>query len=542
MVALRKRPKGVRYYGPFGLSVLVMSLVPTSIGYQDLVALMARQTEVSQRARAHMLTSPFGTIHAATFSFPQPVGTQIPEPPSYRLASFGPTDPEITGSLGANAPVPIHRPDRRFPDGQPQAQGRSAGRAPARRRSGLRDGHARSDARARQDRLVSETFRPSRRADHRAMPARAAPSRAPGRKRKAAPRAASRAATAPNRNAAIRLGRLYFGHSPFGEAVGTIQPWPSEEEVQIETPVHDLDIKRSALALPLGGRFQLRDAVRVGGGRRSHAVARGDAGRLARRRRETIAPKGEVTGAGKRPRTPAERLGLNAQASAPSPRSASPTRSISRRAARSKRGQIAVAQVVMNRVFSGYYPTNVCGVVYQNAHRHLACQFTFACDGIPDVVTEPDMWTQAKEIARDMLDGKLWLTEIGKSTHYHAYWVHPWLGQRDAQALQDRRAQLLSSAQLGRRLRSAAAQPVAGAGRDRSEPSEELAGCRITSPRHSGRAKRVPESITPVSVIMEIQGLWIPGSRPSARPGMTLRFLLVRFRCRGRHRGWAPNA
>ena len=36
------------------------------------------------------------------------------------------------------------------------------------------------------------------------------------------------------------------------------------------------------------------------------------------------------------------------------------------------------------------------------------------------------MWEQAKEIARDMLDGKLWLPEIGKSTHYHAYWVHPW--------------------------------------------------------------------------------------------------------------------
>jgi hypothetical protein len=31
----------------------------------------------------------------------------------------------------------------------------------------------------------------------------------------------------------------------------------------------------------------------------------------------------------------------------------------------------------------------------------------------------------------------------------------------------------------------------------------------------------VPESITPVSIIMEMQGLWIPGSRLSARPGMT---------------------
>ena len=56
--------------GPFGLSVLVLSLVPTQIGYQDLAALLARQPDVSQRARAHVLASPFGTIHAATFSFP----------------------------------------------------------------------------------------------------------------------------------------------------------------------------------------------------------------------------------------------------------------------------------------------------------------------------------------------------------------------------------------------------------------------------------------------------------------------------------------
>ena len=86
---------------------------------------------------------------------------------------------------------------------------------------------------------------------------------------------------------------------------------------------------------------------------------------------------------------------------------------------------MAVAQVVMNRVFSGYYPTTVCGVVYQNANRHLACQFTFACDGIRDVVKEPDMWDRARRIAKATLDGRLWLPEVGKSTHYHAYWVHP---------------------------------------------------------------------------------------------------------------------
>jgi spore germination cell wall hydrolase CwlJ-like protein len=68
----------------------------------------------------------------------------------------------------------------------------------------------------------------------------------------------------------------------------------------------------------------------------------------------------------------------------------------------------------------------VCGVVYQNAHRHLACQFTFACDNVRDVVTEPEAWETAKRIARDTLDGKLWVSEVGMSTHYHATYVHPW--------------------------------------------------------------------------------------------------------------------
>ena len=90
------------------------------------------------------------------------------------------------------------------------------------------------------------------------------------------------------------------------------------------------------------------------------------------------------------------------------------------------RGQIAVAQVVLNRAFSGYYPDDVCGVVYQNANRHLSCQFTFACDGIPDVVTEPEPWRRAQRIAKAALDGKLWLADVGKATHYHASYVNPY--------------------------------------------------------------------------------------------------------------------
>jgi spore germination cell wall hydrolase CwlJ-like protein len=89
------------------------------------------------------------------------------------------------------------------------------------------------------------------------------------------------------------------------------------------------------------------------------------------------------------------------------------------------RGQMAVAQVVMNRVFSGFYPNDVCGVVYQNAQRHLACQFTFACDGKRKVINERGNWARANRIAHQTLEGQIYLPEVAKSTHYHASYVHP---------------------------------------------------------------------------------------------------------------------
>ena len=89
------------------------------------------------------------------------------------------------------------------------------------------------------------------------------------------------------------------------------------------------------------------------------------------------------------------------------------------------RGQVAVAQVVMNRVFSGTYPHDVCGVIYQNATHHLACQFTFACDGKRKTINEFGAWARARRIARETLDGQLYVQAVGTATHYHATYVHP---------------------------------------------------------------------------------------------------------------------
>lgn len=92
-----------------------------------------------------------------------------------------------------------------------------------------------------------------------------------------------------------------------------------------------------------------------------------------------------------------------------------------------ERGQMAVAQVVLNRAVSGFYPRDVCGVVYQNAHRYLACQFTFACEGRRSLVpTEAGPWTRASQIAKDFMAGRTWLPEVGHATHYHATYVRPW--------------------------------------------------------------------------------------------------------------------
>ena len=412
MVQLRKRPKGVRSRAPFGLCVLALSLVPRSIGYQDLVALMARQSELSQRARAHMLASPFGTIHAATFSFPQPVGTGIPELPSYQLASFGGADPESTGALSSDE-APLARPRADFPAVNRRLKGDLLVIRP-------HDGEPTGTHDLTPGRVKTVTF---------PRPDGAPPDEAVGNYQVASiqptepPKAkAPLAAVEDQSDAAIRLGRLYFGNV-VEDGVGAIQPWPDEEEVVIEQPGGDPDLKRSAMATPASADFNFETAsIPQEPGVEPMPAEVFMSG-------ETVAAKGEVTGPGKRPRTPAERLNLDAKSRPKAEKCLAEAIYFEARG-EPKRGQIAVAQVVMNRVFSGFYPNTVCGVVYQNADRHNSCQFTFACDDVKDTIDEPDMWEQAKEISHDMIDGKMWLPEIGHSTHYHAYWVHPsWVNE-----------------------------------------------------------------------------------------------------------------
>jgi len=95
-------------------------------------------------------------------------------------------------------------------------------------------------------------------------------------------------------------------------------------------------------------------------------------------------------------------------------------------------GRLAVGRVIMNRMKSRFYPNSVCEVVYQNAHMRNRCQFSFACDGKPDIPRHMRAWTDAVKLSEQLLcrSGQACKPmvvggQINISTHYHATYVKP---------------------------------------------------------------------------------------------------------------------
>ena len=88
-------------------------------------------------------------------------------------------------------------------------------------------------------------------------------------------------------------------------------------------------------------------------------------------------------------------------------------------------GQLAVAKVILNRVKDPEYPKTICGVVYQGSGRRNSCQFSFACDGLPDDVRSASAWAHAKSIAQRAIAGDAQAAAIGTATNYHADYVKP---------------------------------------------------------------------------------------------------------------------
>ena len=86
------------------------------------------------------------------------------------------------------------------------------------------------------------------------------------------------------------------------------------------------------------------------------------------------------------------------------------------------KGQVAVAEVILNRMNSNRFPNTVCGVVGQSNRN--GCQFSYRCDGRPETMSDRQARAQVGKVARMMLDGAP-RTLAGGATYYHASWVRP---------------------------------------------------------------------------------------------------------------------
>jgi spore germination cell wall hydrolase CwlJ-like protein len=89
-----------------------------------------------------------------------------------------------------------------------------------------------------------------------------------------------------------------------------------------------------------------------------------------------------------------------------------------------QRGQVAVAEVIINRVRSNAYPNSICGVVFQGSHRSTGCQFTFTCDGSLGQRPRGRAWDRAQRVATAVMLGYTRPMTQG-ATHYHTHAVNP---------------------------------------------------------------------------------------------------------------------
>lgn len=89
-------------------------------------------------------------------------------------------------------------------------------------------------------------------------------------------------------------------------------------------------------------------------------------------------------------------------------------------------GQYAVAEVIMNRVNSSRYPMDVCSVVKQDlGSGDHDCQFSFWCDGEPEIIDTPEAFEKALSISINVLTNNAQPLLPKDVLWYHADYVSP---------------------------------------------------------------------------------------------------------------------
>jgi spore germination cell wall hydrolase CwlJ-like protein len=442
MSVVRNQPRGARS-ASFGLGLCIFALMPSQIGYQDIASLLARQPGVAELWQKRVFSAA-ASIQLATYSFALPIGTSAPASATYRLASleraagimgaathnailqapprYQASDfPKVNRALKGDrlvvsppAPAKNTAPGENAPAASAPVPVLESPETPNSSVAGAKTASVKPGGAGKLDPELQEALNAPPLPQYSASPlpqydvSLSLEAHPFGDSKGASEAAATAQSPSQDDGFDVKTASLYFGSASLGGSYENIERWqPGEEPLIVSTDaLPDPDMKVTA-SLPRSG-YALRET---------------ESG-------ESIAPKGEVNADNQQAKTPAERLGLTDAKSRSKAEKCLAEAVYFEARGEAVRGQIAVAQVVLNRAFSGYYPTTVCGVVFQSKYRHSVCQFTFACEGNTEIIREPDMWERAKKIAKAMLDGLIWLPEVDKSTHYHAYYVHPsWVAE-----------------------------------------------------------------------------------------------------------------
>jgi hypothetical protein len=91
-------------------------------------------------------------------------------------------------------------------------------------------------------------------------------------------------------------------------------------------------------------------------------------------------------------------------------------------------GKVAVAQVTINRVESGQFPSDICRVVYQKniVYEKVLCQFSWYCETA--TMKKPmngPVYTESMEVAKKVLLEGFRLPNLKNALYFHGDYINP---------------------------------------------------------------------------------------------------------------------
>jgi spore germination cell wall hydrolase CwlJ-like protein len=88
-------------------------------------------------------------------------------------------------------------------------------------------------------------------------------------------------------------------------------------------------------------------------------------------------------------------------------------------------GKVAVAQVTLNRVESGKFPSDICKVVYQKDNALGLCQFSWYCNGDVKKPKNKAAYKESEIVARQVLLEEFRLPSLKHALYFHGTYINP---------------------------------------------------------------------------------------------------------------------